>query len=370
MSTARVDFTRGAAERIARAVRIVETGERDQQPLRFDKLDLDSPAKPIRIGTFNPPWPLNELKVVTYSSSTATVMVRNVSLPLDMDDQSPNTAVRRVLFSRVAGEPHAVEIEQTGICGKYRQYLVRLNVVGCHGEGAQAIVRTVDIGTAAEPAANSGTGPIDTLEIVNAGSGYALRGREEPQVGITARSTNLSFAISYLQTADLCSIPFWRISGVTVSGPTAEQTQQTLRVRPLTTATIAEVAADIEMNESGITINEAGKYYRESNSLNPYTQTVTINISQLSPSSGTDAQFSAVIGTNPANSNFGRVTSINIDDGGTAYMAWQWQGSTPVGNEDWGLLPGYKAYTQQVLSHDNGCLEWLDVVECPEEEEE
>lgn len=38
MSDARVDFTRGAAERIARAVRVVEQGERDQTGPRYSKI--------------------------------------------------------------------------------------------------------------------------------------------------------------------------------------------------------------------------------------------------------------------------------------------------------------------------------------------
>ena len=38
MSDARVDFTRGAAERIARAVRVVEQGERDQTGPRYGRV--------------------------------------------------------------------------------------------------------------------------------------------------------------------------------------------------------------------------------------------------------------------------------------------------------------------------------------------
>ena len=38
MSTARVDFTRGAAERIANVVRTVELGDRDGAPLNLGRV--------------------------------------------------------------------------------------------------------------------------------------------------------------------------------------------------------------------------------------------------------------------------------------------------------------------------------------------
>jgi hypothetical protein len=370
VSTARVDFTRGAAERIARVVRIVEQGDRDGAPLTFRKVaDSGFGGGSVRVGTFTGEWPKGEFKTVTLTSSTATYSVLNVSLPLDMNEQSPNTATRAVLFSRVNGTHHAVEIAQGGVCGSWKEYLVTLSVSGCGGEGAKAIVRSVNIGTTPEPAANSGPGPISTIELVSGGSNYAQRGREQPSVGVSAASTNVSFSLSFQQLTAECNLPFWRISGVTAAGNTLFWTPQTLRVAPLNSATEV-VAAVLDLNTAGVTIIEPGAYYRESNSLPPYTHTVTVTISQLSPSLGSGAEFTPVVNTDPTNAAFGRVTSITIDNGGDDYIAWQWNGSIPFGNVDIALLPGFKAYETQVLGHANSCLQWFSVVECDEESEE
>jgi hypothetical protein len=71
MSDARVDFTRGAAERIARAVRIVETGERDGAPLTFKRPVESGGGKPLRIGKTTATWAKNTLATITlYESGT------------------------------------------------------------------------------------------------------------------------------------------------------------------------------------------------------------------------------------------------------------------------------------------------------------
>lgn len=64
MSTERVDFTRGAAERIANAVRRVEQGDRDGTPLRFGKV-TEEPRKVFRVCTFgSAAWSKNQTQVV------------------------------------------------------------------------------------------------------------------------------------------------------------------------------------------------------------------------------------------------------------------------------------------------------------------
>lgn len=365
MSTARVDFTRGAAERIARVVRLVEQGERDQTGPTYGTADDGSggSGNRIRLGTFTGAWPIGELKTVTLTSSTATYSVKNVSLPLDMEEQSPNTAQRNVLFSRVNGTYHAVEIQQGGVCGSWKEYLVTLSVTNCSGTGAVAIVRTVNIGTAAEPPDSSGPGPISTLEILNGGSKYALLGREQPTVGVSAASTNVTFSVSYQELTAACSIPYWRITGVTPAGNTTFWTPQTLSVAPLNSAT-EEVKAVLTLSTAGVSIVEAGKYYKESPSLAPYTSTVTITLTQSSPSSGSGAEFTPTVDTDPTSPTFGKVTSITIDDGGDDYVAWQWSGSIPLGNVDLALLPGFKAYETQMLGHEGACLQWFSITTC------
>ena len=71
MSTARVDFTRGAAERIANVVRTVELGDRDGAPLSFGRVP-DAGGKVFRICTFTGAWSKNAGKVVTYKFQSAT----------------------------------------------------------------------------------------------------------------------------------------------------------------------------------------------------------------------------------------------------------------------------------------------------------
>ncbi len=100
MSTARVDFTRGAAERIARAVRIVETGERDGAPLTFKRpfeAGGGGGAPPIRIGKTPCDWAVGQCVTITLwggegtctptqTSPTATIEnVRNLSHDVAQD---------------------------------------------------------------------------------------------------------------------------------------------------------------------------------------------------------------------------------------------------------------------------------------------
>jgi hypothetical protein len=83
VSTARVDFTRGAAERIANVVRIVETGDRDGQPLRFGKVDTGGGGKVFRMCRFSAAWTID---------TTATLTFRNVTT-------TPNTVVAVNVFA-------------------------------------------------------------------------------------------------------------------------------------------------------------------------------------------------------------------------------------------------------------------------------
>jgi hypothetical protein len=87
VSTARVDFTRGAAERIARVVRAVEQGSRDEFPLRFGSVPVQSGGKVFRVCTFTGAWLTNASKIVTFRGVTST----------------PNTALALNLFAEITG---------------------------------------------------------------------------------------------------------------------------------------------------------------------------------------------------------------------------------------------------------------------------
>ena len=72
MSTARVDFTRGAAERIAAVVRQVEGGNRDGAPLTFGRVDTPGGGKVFRMCTFTGTWAIDTPKTLTFRGVTAT----------------------------------------------------------------------------------------------------------------------------------------------------------------------------------------------------------------------------------------------------------------------------------------------------------
>lgn len=87
MSTARVDFTRGAAERIARVVRIVEQGERSEAGPIYGLARDDTPAAKIfRLGTFAGPWDKGASETITFLNVTST----------------PNTVTAMNLFANVS----------------------------------------------------------------------------------------------------------------------------------------------------------------------------------------------------------------------------------------------------------------------------
>lgn len=80
--TERVTFTRPAAQRIARVVRTVESGDRAQQGLTFQYSSPARSVKAFRVCTFTGTWSKNAVKVVTFRNVTNT----------------PNTAVAQNIF--------------------------------------------------------------------------------------------------------------------------------------------------------------------------------------------------------------------------------------------------------------------------------
>jgi hypothetical protein len=86
VSTARVDFTRGAAERIAAVVRQVEGGNRDGAPLTFGKVDTPG-GKAIRFCSWSSTWSYNATATITFSPGTSnTATATNVILGVGPGD--------------------------------------------------------------------------------------------------------------------------------------------------------------------------------------------------------------------------------------------------------------------------------------------
>lgn len=97
MSTARVDFTRGAAERIARAVRIVEQGERGESPLRFGRVDTSSASgSRVQIVTFNGAWSKGQTKLCTLLAENSTVVATNLFFDVGIGCTARHAAVSLV----------------------------------------------------------------------------------------------------------------------------------------------------------------------------------------------------------------------------------------------------------------------------------
>lgn len=80
-----VTFSHGAAQRIAKAVRVVEGGDRNQPGITFNHQIPGVGGKFFRIATFTGTWSKNGTKTVTFKYQTAT----------------PNTAVATNLFATV-----------------------------------------------------------------------------------------------------------------------------------------------------------------------------------------------------------------------------------------------------------------------------
>jgi hypothetical protein len=66
-------------------VRTVELGDRDQQPLRYEKVPCGATPKIFRICTFTGAWSISATKTVTFKYQTST----------------PNTATALNLFAAV-----------------------------------------------------------------------------------------------------------------------------------------------------------------------------------------------------------------------------------------------------------------------------
>ena len=107
-NTERVSFTKASADRIAKVVRRVESGNRDGAPFVGAPRDIGSSnsSGKLREGTFSGDWDIGTYKNVTLCSTTLTVLVKNLTMNWRGDGASPGT----VLFSRACGTHVATEI--------------------------------------------------------------------------------------------------------------------------------------------------------------------------------------------------------------------------------------------------------------------
>lgn len=82
----RVTFTKSAADRIARAVREVEGGGRDQGPMEFGmRAGAGQSQKVFRVCKYSGSWSIGSAKTVTFKNQTATpntVSATNLFFPI------------------------------------------------------------------------------------------------------------------------------------------------------------------------------------------------------------------------------------------------------------------------------------------------
>lgn len=91
----RVTFTRPAAERIAKVVREVEGGGRDNGGLGFGFRGGAGGGKTFRICTFTGAWSKSQAKVVTVISTTATASAINLFANLTASNNTRNCAIAK-----------------------------------------------------------------------------------------------------------------------------------------------------------------------------------------------------------------------------------------------------------------------------------
>ena len=78
-SVARVSFTRPAAERIGKAVRQVEAGNRDLGPIEWGPRGVGGSSRVFRVCTFTGAWAIDTAKTVTFRNVTTTPNTASVT---------------------------------------------------------------------------------------------------------------------------------------------------------------------------------------------------------------------------------------------------------------------------------------------------
>ena len=97
-STKSVTFSRQAAQRIAKAVRTVEGGNRNQPGIRFDH-PMPSSGVTFQVATFTGAWSLNTSKTVEFYNITSTPNTASVTnLLLEVPALSTSTNSPTVCF--------------------------------------------------------------------------------------------------------------------------------------------------------------------------------------------------------------------------------------------------------------------------------
>jgi hypothetical protein len=175
-------------------------------------------------------------------------------------------------------------------------------------------------------------GAIREVEIENAGSGYAKKGRVEPTVSVSASTgSGATFTPTLAIDQDDCGVDYWYISSVSVSGGTEYLGGSSLTFSVDGAGTEEEAAeGTLVLSEDpeldgvpvGVDVSNGGRYYEEDEKEPPYVAEVTVEVTQIPPSVGFGAKLEAIVEDDPAKSTFGQITKLTITDGGSNYSLW------------------------------------------------
>lgn len=128
-----VKFSRASAQRIARVVRQVESGDRSQQGVVFDH-PMPAAGSPLRVATFTGTWSTGTYKTVTLVGSTNTASVYNWCNPAAGSAES-----QYVVFGKAGGTNSVVEIQLHGTANTCRITIGGLDLTTLAGYSAGEI---------------------------------------------------------------------------------------------------------------------------------------------------------------------------------------------------------------------------------------
>lgn len=134
-----VNFTRPAAERIARVVRAVEFGNRDANGISMPRPWYSEPGSPLRLATFTGNWETATYTTVTLYGSTQTASVYNWCNPAVGVSTSDTSCTRYVVFGKVGGTNAAVEIQLQATCTTCHMSLGSIDLTQLEGYEAGQI---------------------------------------------------------------------------------------------------------------------------------------------------------------------------------------------------------------------------------------
>lgn len=132
-----VSFSRPAAQRIAKAVRTVEAGDRNQPGLTFDH-PMPGGGQVLKVATFTGSWSKGSFKTVTLQGSTVTASVYNWCH--SSDGNTADTASSQfVVFGRAGGTNSVLEISLRNTSHTCRMSIAGVNLQEFPGYSSETI---------------------------------------------------------------------------------------------------------------------------------------------------------------------------------------------------------------------------------------